>query len=106
MAGMEIAGVMCAVCGQKVVFAEDGKCCCYCRIVVHQTDAAESTCTRCGRAYEVYERPVADPVRDAIVPRRLRSTGPGGGVAAILIAATLLLLLMSLFFMMLLHDGH
>ena len=102
---MEIAGGTCTVCGRKVVFAQDGKCCSGCGIVVHQACDTGNACTRCGRAYEIRQPPVADPVADAIMPRGLRPSGSGTAVAVIVVAAVLLVLMFS-FLMLLLMGGH
>ena len=101
---MEIAGSRCTVCERNVVFAEEGKCCTQCGIVVHQGCDSQSTCARCGRPYEVHQRPVADPIGDAVVPRSLRPNSPAAPVAIILIAALLLILMLLLFVMLL--RGH
>ena len=101
MGTMEIAGGTCAVCGQKIVFAEDGKRCSNCGIVVHGACDAQGTCSRCGRAYQVYERPPADPLRGAIVPRSLRPSSPAGPVIVIVIVALLFMLVIGFLVMFL-----
>lgn len=93
---MQIAGETCMVCGKKIIFSRDGKYCQDCRIVVHQTCDPENTCTKCGRAYQTYEPPIADPAREAVVPRSLRPSGSSGPIAIVIFSAVLL------FFMLLL----
>jgi len=67
---------------------------------MHQACDGQSICSRCGGEYEIYQRPVADPVGDAVVPRGLRPNGSGAAVAMILMAAALIILML-IFFMML-----
>src|SRR5436190_8678366 len=43
MGRMEIAGGTCSVCGQKIVFAEAGKRCLHCGIVVHAACDAQAS---------------------------------------------------------------
>ena len=90
---MEIAGNICTVCGHKVVFAQDGKCCPACRTVVHETCDSRSICPRCGRPYERQETPIVDPLREAIVPRCLRPLAPASPVAMVICAALLFVVL-------------
>ena len=101
---MEIAGSTCAVCGQHIVLAREGKCCATCRIVVHRACDAQSTCSRCGAGYEVFEPPIADVLRDAIVPRSLRPSRSTSSVAMVVFAA--LALLFGLAFLIFLFHPH
>jgi len=101
---MEIAGSTCTVCGRHVVFAQDGKCCPTCGIVVHETCDTQSRCPQCDRAYEAQVRPILDPLRDAIVPRSLRSSTPGA--VAMVIFGALLFVFLIFALRMLLGHGH
>src|SRR6266404_3081701 len=87
---MEIAGIACSVCGKKVVFAPDGKCCPACGIVLHHSCDARNTCAQCGRQYQNYESPTFNVERDAVMPRSMRAVR--GGATAIVVAAGLLVL--------------
>ena len=100
---MNIAGNTCAVCKQRVVFAQDGKCCPACGVVVHEACDTQSLCPRCGRAYETQERPVSDSLRDAIVPRSLRSSAPGSPVVMLIFGSLLFLVLIVALRMLLGH---
>jgi hypothetical protein len=100
---MEIAGSPCAVCGRKVLIAYEGKCCRACSIVVHQTCDIGATCARCGRNYEVQERPILNLAQDAVVPRTLRRDGNGAPIAMVVLAAVLLLLFLFGMILLLLH---
>jgi hypothetical protein len=100
---MEVAGNMCAVCGRKVVFAQDGKYCLICRNVVHQSCDAQSDCPRCGRTYEIQRIPDPDPVREAVLPRSLRPASSAGPIAMLFVAAVLFLFL-ALMFVLLTHH--
>src|SRR6185503_1004706 len=102
---MQIAGETCEVCQRKVVFAAEGKGCAQCGTVFHQACEARTVCTRCGRSYEIQERPGVDPVGDAVVPRSLRPSGSGAAVAVMLMAAGVLILGF-MFFIMWLMGGH
>jgi hypothetical protein len=100
---MDIAGSTCAVCGQHVVLAREGKRCSTCSIVVHRACDTQSQCSRCGRVYESQEQPVVDPLREAIVPRSLRPSRPGSPVAMAVIGV---FLLFALFVLLLLWVHH
>jgi hypothetical protein len=100
---MEIAGSTCAVCGQHVIFAQDGKCCPACGIVVHEKCDDQSRCSRCGRAYERQEHPIPDPLRDATVPRSLRPSALGASVPMLIFASLLFLVLLVVLRMLMGH---
>jgi hypothetical protein len=51
---MQIAGVKCAACKRGIVFAEGGKFCLKCGVVVHDDCERQRTCPQCGRQYETY----------------------------------------------------
>ena len=93
---MEIAGNTCAACGQRVVFACDGKFCAQCGVVVHGTCDTQSTCSRCGGVYEIQQPPVVDVARDAILPRNLRPSNTAIPVAVAILGALLVLILLFL----------
>jgi len=68
---------------------------------MHDLRGTNRVCARCGYAYENQERPVVDPLQEAILPHNLRPTKPGVAAAiAIIIAA--LILLSSVFFVFML----
>ena len=100
---MEIAGSTCTVCGQHIVLAREGMCCPTCRIVVHRVCDTQSQCPRCGGAYEIQERPIVDPLREAIVPRSLRPGRPGSPVAMAVIGVFLLFAMFVLLLMWVHH---
>src|SRR5580765_7016417 len=95
---MEIAGGTCTVCGQHITFAQEGKSCPACGIVVHRTCDNQSTCARCGREYETLEPPVVDITRDAFLSRSLRPNNTAIPFAVAIFGALLILIL--LFFSM------
>ena len=72
---------------------------------MHQACDGQSICSRCGGAYEIYRRPVADAIGDAVVPRSLRPSGPGAAVAMILMAAALIIPVAILFITLLHRQG-
>jgi hypothetical protein len=100
---MEIAGSLCALCGHAVVIAQEGKCCPTCGVVVHQACETGATCTRCGRVYEIQDRPIFDPARDAVVPRTLRRNRSRAPTAIVIFAGVLLLLFIFGMILLLLH---
>ena len=88
---IQVAGDTCVICGNKIVFAQDGKCCPNCGIVVHCACDSENNCDRCGGAYQNYEHPTGDPAREAFVPRSLRPGGNSVTVAVAIMGALLFL---------------
>ena len=77
---MQIGGNKCKVCGHNIVFSSEGKFCPQCSAYVHLVCEARDNCDSCGRPFQKYERPEADPMSDAIVPRALRPAKSGGRV--------------------------
>lgn len=102
---MEITGSTCTICGQHIVLAREGMCCPTCRIVVHRACDAQSTCSRCGEKHEIPEPPVADVLRDAIVPRSLRPTHSASAVASVIGAALAFLIGFALLLLLLQRGG-
>lgn len=88
---MELAGSTCAVCGQHIVLAREGKWCPACARAVHQACDPRRQCARCGGDYTLPRPPVPDPLRDAILPRSLR-IGSGTSPVAVLFLGLLLFL--------------
>jgi len=74
----------CAACGKMVVFADDAMICTQCGHIVHRTCASAPQCSACGHAYEVYEPPSTEPLSDALIPRRLRTSRSAPGMFALL----------------------
>ena len=103
---MQIAGSKCGVCGRNIVLSSEGKCCPHCNICAHIVCETRDNCEICGRPFQQYERPEADPMRDAILPRALRPAKSGGPV--LFLAALLLFLIFLAYygFMYLLASGH
>ena len=87
----QIPGNNCQVCGQDIVLAAEGKSCPHCQTAVHLACEPRDTCTVCGQAYRLQERPQVDPLREAIVPPALRPARSGAPALAIFIMAALAL---------------
>lgn len=88
---MELAGSTCAVCGQYIVLAREGKWCPACARAVHQACDPRSQCARCGGDYALPRLPASDPLRDAILPRRLRPDSGANPVAVLFLGLLLFL---------------
>ncbi len=97
---MEIAGSTCNSCKRPVTFAVDGKVCPNCRVVVHLGCEPEEVCGRCERPYEKCERPIPDPVRDALLPRALRMRSPGPTFVVLTTVVVAVLLIVSYYVIM------
>jgi hypothetical protein len=89
---MQIAGIVCKVCGQNIILSSEGKFCPGCRTAVHLTCESQDSCAVCGQAYEVDKGPEADPLRDAVLPPELRPNRSGGPAFAISVGVAFLLL--------------
>lgn len=74
----------CAACGRKVVFADKAMICTQCGQIMHQTCVSLPQCSACGHAYQVYEPPIVQPLGDALIPRRLRTSRSAPAIFAIL----------------------
>ena len=83
---MQIAGSACKICERNIVLALDGKFCLHCSAVVHRACDPRAKCHVCGQAFQGYERPSVDPIREAIVPRALRG-GRNASTAVALLCA-------------------
>jgi hypothetical protein len=103
---MQIAGSKCKVCGQKIVLSREGKFCPECNTYAHLVCEARDNCDICGRPLQNYERPEADPTRDAILPRALRPSKSGGPVLFLAALFVFLIFLAYYGFMHLLASGH
>jgi hypothetical protein len=97
---MEIAGHRCRVCKRRIILSSEGKFCAHCGTVVHLACEPKATCEDCGQPFHDFQKPKADPVSEAVLPRSLRPTKDGGPmVAALLIIATVLVFLFICFFL-------
>jgi len=97
---MQIAGAMCKVCSQRIVFADEGKFCAQCGTCVHHVCDGAAVCEACGRPYQSQEPVVPDPAHDGILPRSLRtphSYGPMFAICAILLVLLFVLLVVLAF---------
>ena len=90
---MQIAGNKCRVCERSIVLASEGKYCPTCGAFAHVACDELETCEACGHAFEHYERPKPDPLRDAIVPRGLRPVAAGPLTIALLLLLPAILFL-------------
>jgi len=88
---MQFAGNNCRVCGEKIVFENEGKSCHHCGTIVHDACELRLDCPACGQRFAKYERPEPDPLRDAILPRSLRPSRSGGPAIALAFGMLLLL---------------
>jgi hypothetical protein len=75
---MQIAGNKCRVCEHTIVLSSEGKYCGGCAAFVHVTCEPAGSCPVCGQAFQEYERPKPDPMREAVLPRALRPARSGG----------------------------
>lgn len=66
---MQIAGNMCKVCQQPIVFPNEGKFCAQCEEVVHLTCLPQPECDVCGALFQHDERPEPDPLRESLWAR-------------------------------------
>ena len=104
---MEIAGSTCNICKRHVTFAVDGKFCPDCGVVVHLVCEPGDLCGGCGRAFERYERPIVDPVGDAVLPRALRVRSAGPGFAILMMIGVAILVILAYYTLMYtLLNGH
>jgi hypothetical protein len=103
---MQIAGNKCKVCGRSIVLSSEGKFCPRCGTFAHFACEARDNCDICGRQFQHYERPEADPLRDAILPRALRPTKSSGPVLFLAALFVFLIFLAYYGFMHLLASGH
>jgi hypothetical protein len=90
---MQIAGNKCRVCERSIVLSSEGKFCPTCGTFAHLACDELEMCEVCGQAFRHYEPPKPDPMREAIVPRGLRSVTVGQ------LAIALLLLLPAILFL-------
>jgi hypothetical protein len=100
MGGIQIAGNKCKVCGQIIVFANEGKYCAHCGTVVHLACEPQTKCNCCGQLFQQYEPPDFDPLSAALIPPVLRSKS-GGPMFAIVAAVFMLIVVVLIFYGML-----
>lgn len=91
---MQIAGSQCHVCKAAIVFAQDGKFCPSCGVVVHHNCDTESLCPRCKRPYQEYAP--GDSPSNAVVPGALRSETNAAPLIAVVLAVLVALVLLYL----------
>ena len=106
---MEIAGSKCKICGCGIIFSTEGKFCARCGTYVHLTCEPETKCDVCGQSFQQYEPPKADPLREAILPRALRSTASSSQKFAILLGGVVLAIMAGILFWLfqeVLAHGH
>ena len=89
---MQIVGKKCKVCGSNITLSSEGKYCNRCGTTAHLVCEPSTTCTVCGQACQLDQRPEPDPLRDALLPAALRPRGSGGPGFAIAVGFTFLLL--------------
>src|SRR5688500_9244396 len=89
---VQIAGGQCNVCKGAIVFAQDGKFCPSCGVVVHRKCESESMCPHCKRHYEEYAP--GDSTSVGIVPRALRSEMSAAPIIAVVLAVLVTLVLL------------
>ena len=98
---MQIAGNSCKVCEGNIVLSSEGKFCARCGTFVHLACAPEPKCGVCGEPFQHHERPKADPLSEAILPRALL---PSKGVGLILFLIVGLVLLVVVWYWCLMHG--
>jgi hypothetical protein len=105
---MEIVGTKCRECGQNIVLASEGKSCAQCGIAVHLICESQDACAVCGQPYQVFERPKADLLSEALLPPALRPGRSGGPALAISAGVLFLLLAIVIWFTIqyVLSNGH
>src|SRR4051794_29598292 len=105
---MEIAGTKCRECGHKIVLASEGKVCAQCGTTVHLACEPRDTCAVCSQPYQLFERPKADLLSEAVLPPALRSGRSGGPSFAISAGILFLLLAIVIWFTIeyILSNGH
>jgi hypothetical protein len=86
---VQIAGKRCKICGEDIVLSAEGKRCAQCGTFVHLACEPADECGVCGRNYTPDERPKADPLSEAILPRALRPVGSDGPFLAMFLAIAL-----------------
>jgi uncharacterized membrane protein YvbJ len=89
---VQIAGAPCNVCKGAIVFAQDGKFCPSCGVVVHRKCETESTCPQCKQPYA--EQTSGDSASVGIVPRALRSEMSAAPIIAVVLAVLVTLVLL------------
>lgn len=97
---MQIAGSTCKICNRGIVFADEGKFCAECGVVVHLDCECKPVCGVCGRPFQRYERAKPDPALEGMLPPALRAAKSSGPVFAIsmTLAVVIWTLLLIVFF--------
>ena len=103
---MEIAGNKCKVCDRNIVLSSEGVFCARCGTFAHITCEPEANCGVCGQLLRHFEPPIADPLRDAILPRALRPVKSGGPILLVIAGVALLVIVLYLCFMYSLGHMH
>jgi hypothetical protein len=105
---MQIAGNTCKVCKRGIILSSEGKFCAACEVFVHLTCECKEICDACGRPFQHYELPKADPLSEAILPRALRPARSGGPLATALLLLLPALILIIIYYAILgaLANGH
>jgi hypothetical protein len=105
---MQSAGNRCKVCERNIVLSSEGKYCPRCGTFAHVACEPQNDCPVCGQPFQGYERPEADPLRDAILPRALRPSGSGGPlmIALLILLPVVLFLIIYYAIMEALARGH
>jgi predicted nucleic acid-binding Zn ribbon protein len=73
---MQIAGSACEICGEEIVFSDEGKFCPRCNIYVHGTCEPKDKCSGCGQPFDFYDRPKSERWRDALSSPESRPFNP------------------------------
>lgn len=91
---MQIAGNRCKVCDRNIVLSSEGVFCAHCGTFAHLTCEPETKCGICGQPLQHYERPRADPLSEAILPRALRPSKSAGGIMLLFAGLALLVIIL------------
>lgn len=75
----------------------EGKYCPHCGTYVHIACKPEERCDVCGQSYHHAQRPKADPVRDALLPRALRPSKDAFPIVAMFLFLVIALLVVLVF---------
>jgi hypothetical protein len=93
---MQMAGTTCKICGNRIVFSDEGAFCAQCGTVMHRTCAAGFQCDVCGQPYQRHAPSKANPMEDAVLPRSLRPTKTATPAAIAILLAFLAVVLVLL----------
>jgi hypothetical protein len=90
---MQIAGSACRACGKPMVLAAEGKFCAGCNSYTHVSCEPEPQCHRCGQKFQRHIPTQPNPLRDAILPRALRSENSSAAVFFLIASLAFLIIL-------------